>query len=189
MARDVSPSTKKEGLPMHVHRIILGSALVLLTGCQSIGGESMPTLTRTGQVKDVVIRDVVEPTTLAVNPGDEVRWINKRQGAVRVIFLNPMTENLNCVRNFGGPLGFGTKRNEYSAKLSSNETASVCFRDSGEVKYVVRAESASDPSGEQNIAGTISIGSEDQASRPVAKPVEKNEGLAQSDKDEAASSR
>ena len=51
---------------MHVHRIILGSALVLLTGCQSIGGESMPTLTRTGQVKDVVIRDVVEPTSEAV---------------------------------------------------------------------------------------------------------------------------
>ena len=94
---------------MHVHRIILGSALVLLAGCQSIGGESMPTLTRTGQVKDVVIRDVVEPTSLTVNPGDEVRWINKRQGAVRVIFLNPVTENLNCVRNFGGPLGIRNK--------------------------------------------------------------------------------
>lgn len=172
---------------MHVHRIILGSALVLLTGCQSIGGESMPTLTRTGQVKDVVIRDVVEPTSLAVNPGDEVRWINKRQGAVRVIFLNPMTENLNCVRNFGGPLGFGTKRNEYSAKLGSNETASVCFRDSGEVKYVVRAESTD---GEHNMAGTISIGPEYAARRPVVNPVETKEGLAaQSDRDEAASSR
>ena len=174
---------------MHVHRISLTFGLLMLAGCQTIGGESMPTLTRTGQVKDVVIRDVVEPTSLSVNSGDEVRWINKRQGAVRVIFLNPVTENLNCVRNFGGPLGFGTKRNEYSAKLGSNETASACFRDSGEVKYVVRAESASDPSGEQNIAGTISIGSEDQASRPVAKPVEKNEGLAQSDKDDPATSR
>ena len=174
---------------MHVHRIILGSALVLLAGCQTIGGESMPTLTRTGQVKDVIIRDVVEPTSMTVNPGDEVRWINKRQGAVRVIFLNPMTENLSCQRNFGGPMGFGTKRNEYSAKLGSNETASVCFRDSGEVKYVVRAESASEPSGEQNIAGTISIGSEDQASRSVPKPADRNEGLAQSEKDEAALSR
>jgi plastocyanin len=149
----------------------------------------MPTLTRTGQVRDVVIRDVVEPTSVTVNPGDEVRWINKRQGTVRVIFLNPMTENLTCQRNFGGPLGFGTKRNEYSAKLGSNKTASLCFRDSGEVKYVVRAESASDPSGEQNMAGTISIGSEDQASRPVVKPVERNEGLAQSEKDDGASSR
>ena len=174
---------------MHVHRMILGSALVLLTGCQTIGGESMPTLTRTGQVRDVVIRDVVEPTSVTVNPGDEVRWINKRQGTVRVVFLNPITENLTCQRNFGGPLGFGTKRNEYSAKLGSNKTASLCFRDSGEVKYVVRAESASDPSGEQNIAGNISIGSEDQASQPVGRPVERNEGLAQSEKDDGASSR
>lgn len=175
---------------MHVQRIILGSALLMLAGCQTIGGESMPTLTRTGEVKDILIRDAVEPTSVMVNPGDEIRWINKRQGAVRVVFLNPMTENLSCQRNFGGPMGFGIKRNEFSAKLSSNETASLCFRDPGEVKYVVRAESASHPSGEENIAGTISIGSEDMARRPMEKPVDRNAGLAaQSDKDEAASNR
>src|ERR1044071_7929539 len=151
-----------EGPTMHVQNILLGSALLLLAGCQTIGGESMPTLTRTGEVKDVIIRDAVEPTSVMVNPGDEIRWINKRQGAVRVVFLNPMTENLTCQRNFGGPMGFGTKRNEYSAKLGSNETASVCFRDAGEVKYVVRAES-NDPIGEQNIAGNISIGTRDTA--------------------------
>ena len=48
---------------MKGQRIILGSALLLLAGCQSIGGESMPTLTRTGDVKDVIIRDGVEPTS------------------------------------------------------------------------------------------------------------------------------
>src|SRR5678816_1080345 len=129
------------GRTMKGQRIILGGALLLLAGCQTIGGEGMPTLTRTGEVKDIIIRDVVEPTAVTVNPGDEVRWINKRQGSVKVIFLNPITENLTCQRNFGGPMGFGTKRNEYSAKLGSNETASVCFRDPGEVKYVVRAAS------------------------------------------------
>lgn len=147
---------------MKGQHIILGSALLMLAGCQSIGGESMPTLTRTGEVKDVIVRDSVEPASISVNPGDEIRWVNKRQGTVKVIFLNPMTENLNCQRNFGGPMGFGTKRNEYSAKLKPNETASVCFRDTGEVKYVVRAESG-DPIGEQNIAGTIAIGSRDTA--------------------------
>ena len=147
---------------MKGQRIILGSALLLLSGCQTIGGESMPTLTRTGEVKDVIVRDGVDPIAVTVNPGDEVRWINKRQGTVRVIFLNPMTENLNCQRNFGGVLGFGTKRNEYSAKLKPNETASVCFRDPGEVKYVVRADSG-DPIGEQNLAGTITIGGRDTA--------------------------
>jgi plastocyanin len=142
--------------------IILGSALLALAGCQTIGGESMPTLTRTGEVKDVIVRDSVEPASISVNPGDEIRWVNKRQGTVKVIFLNPMTENLNCQRNFGGPMGFGTKRNEYSAKLKPNETASVCFRDSGEARYVVRAESG-DPIGEQNIAGHIMIGNRDTA--------------------------
>jgi plastocyanin len=147
---------------MKGQRIILGSALLVLAGCQTIGGESMPTLTRTGEVKDVIVRDSVEPTSVIANPGDEIRWINKRQGTVRVIFLNPVTENLTCQRNFGGPMGFGTKRNEYSAKLDPNESASICFRDPGEVKYVVRAESG-DPVGEQNIAGHIAVGGRDTA--------------------------
>jgi plastocyanin len=173
---------------MHVQRMILGYALLLLAGCQTIGGESMPTLTRTGEVRDVIIREGVEPVSLTVNPGDEIRWINKRQGTVRVVFLNPMTENLTCQRNFGGPMGFGTKRNEYSAKLSSNETASLCFRDPAEVKYVVRAES-NDPIGEKNLAGAISIGSQNLA-QPVDKSSERNKAVAaQSDQDDALPNR
>src|SRR5687767_3401768 len=162
---------------MYVQRIILPSALLILAGCQTIGGEGMPTLTRTGEVKDVIISEGVEPTSLTVSPGDEIRWINKRQGVVRVIFLSPMTENLACQRHFGGRMGFGTKRNEYSARLRPNKTASVCFREAGEVRYVVRAES-SDSSGEQNLAGTISIGPEYQARRPLVEPVNRNKGLA-----------
>ena len=150
---------------MHAQRISLAFPLLMLLGCQTIGGESMPTLTRTGEVKDVIILESVEPASITVNAGDEIRWINKRQGAVRVIFLNPMTENLACQRNFGGVMGFGTKRNEYSTKLRPNKTASVCFREAGEVKYVVRAES-SGSSGLQNMAGTISVGPEYQARRP-----------------------
>ena len=147
---------------MNGQHIILGAALLALAGCQTIGGESMPTVTRTGEVKDVIIRDVVEPTSVIANPGDEIRFINKRQADVRVIFLHQVTENLTCQRNFGGPLGFGTKRNEYAAKLGANKSASVCFRDPGEVKYVVRAESG-DLIGEQNLAGAILVGGRDMA--------------------------
>ena len=172
---------------MKAQLLILGSALLMLAGCQTIGGEGMPTLTRTGEVKDVVIRDVVEPTSVTVNPGDEIRWINKRQGDVRVIFLNPMTENLTCQRNFGGLMGFGTKRNEYSAKLSPNETASVCFRDSGEVKYVVRAASG-DPIGEQNIAGTIQIGG-DRAAREFPREKEEQRSAQQQPEEETIRAR
>ena len=85
-------------------------------------------------------------------------------------------------------MGFGTKRNEYSAKLSSNETASLCFRDPAEVKYVVRAES-NDPIGEKNLAGAISIGSQNLP-QPVDKSSERNKAVAaQSDQDDALPNR
>ena len=165
---------------MNVQRFIMGSMLILLAGCQHmVVRDSMPTVTRTGEVKDVVIRESVSPTTVTASPGDEIRWINKRQGDVRVIFLTPVMEMLTCQRNFGGIVG--ADRNQYTAKLGSNDTASVCFRNPTEVKYVVRAES-SDPSGEQNLPGTITIGSEDQARRSV----ERNErSAAQADQEPA----
>ena len=172
---------------MNGHRIILGSALLMLAGCQTIGGESLPTVTRTGEVKDIIIRDTVEPASVTANSGDEIRFINKRQSDVRVIFLNPMTENLSCQRNFGGLLGFGTKRNEYSAKLGANETASVCFRDQGEVKYVVRANSG-DIIGEQNLAGHILVGGRDMVRDQETTPA-RQERRASNIEEEQSSSR
>ena len=127
------------GSTMQVQRFIIGSALLILTGCQhSLVRDSMPTVTRTGEVKDVVILEGVSPATLSANPGDEIRWINKRQGDVRIIFLTPVMEQLTCERNFGGIAP--AERNQYTAKLGSNDTASVCLRTPAELKYVVRAE-------------------------------------------------
>jgi len=142
---------------MKVQQFMVGSALLILAGCQhmGMGGDSMPTVTRTGMVKDIIIREDVTPATLTVNPGDEIRWINKRQGAARVVFLDPVTEMLTCQRNFGGIMG---AKNQYTANLSSNDSASLCFRNAAELKYVVRAESTL-PSGEVNIPGTITVGS------------------------------
>jgi plastocyanin len=152
--------SNKEAIAMKAQRFMVGSALLILAGCQHMGmggGDSMPTVTRTGMVKDVIIREDVAPATLTVNPGDEIRWINKRQGAARVVFLDPVTEQLSCQRNFGGMMA-GSKTNQYTANLSSNDSASLCFRNAGEIKYVVRADSTL-PSGEVNIPGTITVGS------------------------------
>jgi plastocyanin len=139
------------------HIMMVGSALLILTGCQSMGGggSAIPTVTRTGMVKDIVIREDVSPTTVTVNPGDEIRWINKRTGAARVVFLDPVMEQLSCQRNFGGLMG--ADRNQFTASLGSNDSASLCFRHPGEVKYVVRADSTN-PSGEVNIPGSITVG-------------------------------
>ena len=146
---------------MKAQQFMVASALLILAGCQSFGGGSgIPTVTRTGMVKDIIIREDVTPATVTVNPGDEIRWINKRQGEARVVFLDPVTEMLSCQRNFGGLMG-GDK-NQYTAKLSSNDSASLCFRRAGDIKYVVRAESNL-PSGEANIPGMIMVGGADTA--------------------------
>lgn len=170
---------------MQIQRVvIIGSALVMLSACQhSLVRDSMPTVTRTGEVKDIVIKETLSPATVTANPGDEIRWINKRQGDVRVSFLTPVMERLTCQRNFDGIMA--AEQNEYTAKIDTNDTAGVCFRDSAQLKYVVRAES-NDPSGEQNFAGDLRIGSEAQ----VYRPMEKNTNVAaNSDQDEPAMSR
>ncbi len=41
--------------------------------CLSLGCESIPTVTRTGDVKDIIIGDKLSTTELLVSPGDEVR--------------------------------------------------------------------------------------------------------------------
>jgi len=155
-----------------------------LTACQNLGlggGDGMPTITRTGEVKDITIREDVSPATVTANPGDEIRFINKRQGDARVIFLMPVEGELTCQRGFGGMMSGGNK-NQYTARLAPNDTASVCFKNPTEIKYVVRAESSL-PSGEENIAGMINIGgSQDQS--PSAGVDRKKGRISQADPDE-----
>ncbi|HEY7533813.1 MAG TPA: hypothetical protein VH681_13645 [Nitrospiraceae bacterium] len=140
-------------------KFILGAALLIMGGCQSAGSsESLPTVTRTGDVKDITIREELTPASLTVNPGDEIRWINKRQGTVKVIFLDPVMEMMSCQRNFGGLMGMNPQRNQFTAKLGSNDSASLCFKNPTQLRYVVRADSNL-PSGEVNLPGTIIVGS------------------------------
>src|SRR5262249_9351845 len=51
----------------------LSVALPFMFGCQA-----MPTVTRTGDVKDIIIiiGDNLSPAEIVVGAGDEVRWIN-----------------------------------------------------------------------------------------------------------------
>src|SRR5262245_35439215 len=104
----------EEGWTMPIQHFIIGAAFIILTACQhTLVRDSMPTITRTGEVKDVVIQDTVSPTFLMAKPGDEIRWINKRQADVEVIVISAVSEQLTCQRNFGG-MG-GADRNQYTA--------------------------------------------------------------------------
>jgi len=150
----------KEGWTMPIQRFLVGSALVILTGCQhSLMRNSMPTVTRTGEVKDVLIQDTITPTSVMAKPGDEIRWVNKRHADVQVIVISPVKEQLTCQRNFWGMMG--ADRTQYTANVERNDTAAVCFRDPTELKYVVRTE-LSDSSGEHSFPGTITIATEEQ---------------------------
>jgi len=124
-------------------------SLVFLTlGCQS-----MPLVTRTGEVKDIIIGEKLSAGELAVNAGDEVRWVNTRSAPVRVIFLDPITDkHLSCRDNFGGWM----TPND-TAVLDTNESASACFRDPGYVRYAVRMKSGT-PGTEMNVAGVVNVG-------------------------------
>lgn len=148
--------------------IIIAALAMSLSACQTLGldgGDRMPTITRTGEVKDIIIRETVSPSTVTANPGDEIRWINKRQGDARVVFLLPVEGQLTCQRGFGALTN--ANRNQYTAKLGSNDTASVCFKNQTEIKYVVRAESTL-PSGEENIAGMINVEGEQGSSKSTS---------------------
>jgi plastocyanin len=126
----------------------LGVALLLLAGCQGT-----PTVTRSGDVKDIIVGDNLMSGEVAVGSGDEVRWVNKRTAPVRIVFLDPVTDKqLSCKNNFGGLMTPSD-----TAKLATNESASVCFRDPGYYRYTVRMESAR-TTGELNVSGVVKVG-------------------------------
>ena len=126
----------------------LGVALVFVLGCQGT-----PTVTRTGDVKDIIIGDDLSSREIAVNTGDEVRWVNKRTAPLRINFIDPVLDKqLSCKNNFGGWMTPSD-----TAQLSMNETASLCFRDAGTFRYTVRMESAR-TTGELNVSGVVKVG-------------------------------
>ncbi len=142
----------------------LGVALVFLMGCQGI-----PTVTRTGDVKDIIIGDDLSTRETVVNAGDEVRWINKRTLPVRVVFLDPVSDKqLSCRNNVGGWM----KRSD-TAQLDKNETASACFRDPGYFRYIVRMESAL-TTGDINVQGVVRVGG--QGGQAASQTSDQNRG-------------
>ena len=142
----------------------LSIAGVLVLGCQGL-----PTVTRTGDVKDVIIGDNLASGDITVNPGDEVRWVNKRTAPVRVVFIDPVSDKqVSCKNNFGGLMTPSD-----TAKLATNETASICFRDAGTFRYTVRMESGRTV-GELNVPGVVKVGG--QGGQAVGQTNDQNRG-------------
>ena len=144
--------------------LYLGVALVFVLGCQGT-----PTVTRTGDVKDIIIGDDLSSREVAVNTGDEVRGINKRTAPVRIVFLDPVSDKqLSCKNNVGGWMTPSD-----TAQLGKNETASACFRDPGYFRYIVRMESGLS-TGDINVQGVIKVGG--QGGQAAAQTSDQNSG-------------
>lgn len=142
----------------------LSIAVVVVLGCQGL-----PTVTRTGDVKDVMIGDNLASGEITVNPGDEVRWVNKRGAPVRVILIDPLSDKqVSCKSNFGGWM-----TSSDTAQLATNETASICFRDAGTFRYTVRMKSAG-TAGELNVPGVVKVGG--QGGQAVGQTSDQNRG-------------
>ena len=155
----------------------LGVALLFVLGCQG-----MPTVTRTGDVKDIIIGDNLTLSETAVSAGDEVRWINKRTQPVRVIFLDAVLDKqLSCKNNVGGWMTPSD-----TAKLATNQTASVCFRDPGYFRYIVRMESAK-TTGDINVQGVIKVGG--QSGQAAGQTSDQNRGRTSGQTSEQTSGR
>lgn len=123
-------------------------ALGLITACSGT-----PEITRTGNVKNIIIRDGITPEELTVRTGDEVRWINQRMGDIRVEFIEPINRQISCNKGFHVLAGMGT---DNTADLGQDQTASICFTQVGTKRYVVRMDSTA-PSGEKSQTGTVTV--------------------------------
>jgi hypothetical protein len=127
--------------------IVVAMQFMYMIGCQS-----MPLVTRTGDMKEVLVKDNLSPAELSVNAGDEVRWTNKHIAPIQIVFFEPVHNKISCRNNFSGFFTGGIE-----ATLGPNESASLCFRESTYAQYVVRMKSAL-PGGEVNISGAIRVG-------------------------------
>ncbi len=137
---NAAQATEKKGVWRLVSVLVLAGTSLVLTSCQGLGWGKAPisSTTRTGVIREVVILDTVSPSVLNAQPGDEIRWINKRQGKVKVVFLDPIEAQLSCQDGFGS--WRGANPNQFAADIGPNKSASVCFKVTLKAKYVVETD-------------------------------------------------
>lgn len=78
------------------------------------------------------------PKNLRVQVGDEVRWVNQRSTPVTVEFLGDALDDVTCQSGFSSLF----RRQQESAEIAPNESASLCFGRAGRVTYNARMVSA-----------------------------------------------
>jgi plastocyanin len=110
--------------------------------------------TETGRtVRTVEISQQVNPSVMYASPGEEVRWTNARENAVRVGFLNlRLLEDHRCQKGIVDLFG---QVNDL-VTIAPGESISLCFARTGDLRYNVWFD-PEDPRGAISPTLTISI--------------------------------
>ena len=121
-------------------------AAMLAVGCMW----GLPSSSQSGKVQDIVIGSTVTPLEITLAPGDEVRWTNRQEAPVDIVFLNAVQEQVTCGRGFGlGGVANGVR-------LAPNRAISLCFATPGHVRYTVHLDTPT-PTGQFNVQGIVHI--------------------------------
>ena len=130
----------------------------ILSGCAT--GPDLPNSTRTGKIHDIKIGDTLNPKRLEVRPGDEVRWVNGRNGAVKITFIELTEDRVSCQKNFKSgwfKAMFSKEAGRIdTATVNGNDYISLCFAAPGMYTYNARME-AMVPGGEAHDSGKIIV--------------------------------
>lgn len=85
-------------------------------------------------VRQIEIRDTIQPEVLYAKPGEEIRWENFRSMPVQLGFLTT-----NLLKELGCEKGVATLFGEVNDLITirPQESVSLCFVHTGELKYNV----------------------------------------------------
>lgn len=125
--------------------VLLAVAGILVASCSG-----MPVSTRTGVVKTIVIEESQPEPHIWVHKGDEVRWLNQRQGTIGITFLDSLEGKVNCQR------GFGLLDVINAIQVKAQDSVSLCFSELGPLHYTLRLDHFL-PTGQLHIRGTITV--------------------------------
>jgi plastocyanin len=104
-------------------------------------------------IHEVRFEERMTPTELRVQLGDEIRWVNQRSTPVTVEFLGDALNDVTCQSGFSNLL----RRQQETATIRPDESASLCFGRVGTVTYNARMESPV-AGGQMIESGMIHIG-------------------------------
>ncbi len=136
-----------------VKTVTVALAVLVIAGCAAVAGTAgIADSSRTGEIYDVRFQERMSPVNLRVRVGDEVRWINQRSTPVRIEFLEGVLADVVCQSGFSSLL----RRQQETATIRPNESASLCFGTPGEIRYNARMDSP--VAGGQTIeSGTVRV--------------------------------